>query len=114
MLTSRIGSSATTVALILAIAWLPAHAAAQNLPLRDVPTSYSPAGTRVSPQDGFARQQRSAAPTPRDADGHPDLSGNWVANFANAIGEPGLRRKGAFEADQSAMQRGAQWYKPLY
>jgi hypothetical protein len=103
-----------TVALIVAIAWLPAHAAAQNLPLRDVPTSYSPAGKRVSPQDGFARQQRSTAPTPRDGEGHPDLSGNWGPNFPNPIGEPGLRRKGAFEADQSAMQRGAQWNKPLY
>jgi len=103
-----------TVALIVAIAWLPAPAAAQNLPLRDVPTSYSPAGKRVSPQDGFALQQRSSAPTPRDAEGHPDLSGNWGANFPNPIGEAGLRRKGAFEADQSAMQRGAQWNKPLY
>ena len=27
---------------------------------------------------------------------------------------PGLRRPGGFEADQSAMQRGAQWNKPLY
>jgi len=85
-----------------------------NLPLRDAQTSYSPAGKRVSPQDGFAMQQHSTAPTPRDADGHPDLSGNWGANFPNPIGAPGLRRKGAFEADQSAMQRGAQWNKPLY
>jgi len=112
---NRIGSSAAaTSALIVAIAWIPAQAAAQNLPLRDRPASYSPAGKRVSPQDGFAMQQRSAAPTPRDAEGHPDLSGNWGANFPNAIGEAGLRRKGAFEADQSAMQRGAQWNKPLY
>ena len=28
--------------------------------------------------------------------------------------QPGLRRPGGFEADQSAMQRGAQWNKPLY
>ena len=52
--------------------------------------------------------------TPRDADGHPDLTGNWGAGFPNPIGQPGLRRPGGFEADQSAMQRGAQWNKPLY
>jgi len=85
-----------------------------NLPLRDVQTSYSPAGKRVSPQDGFVMQQRSTAPTPRDADGHPDLSGNWGANFPNPIGAPGLRRRGGFEPDQATMQRGAQWNKPLY
>jgi hypothetical protein len=85
-----------------------------NLPLRDVQTSYSPAGKRVSPQDGFVMQQRSTAPTPRDADGHPDLSGNWAANFPNPIGAPGLRRRGGFEPDQASMQRGAQWNKPLY
>lgn len=85
-----------------------------NLPLRDVPTSYAPAGKRVSPQDGFVMQQQPRGETPRDADGHPDLSGNWGAAFPNSIGAPGLRRVGAFEADQSAMQRGAQWNKPIY
>ncbi|MBI4888348.1 MAG: hypothetical protein HY824_14735 [Acidobacteria bacterium] len=77
-------------------------------------TTYRPAGKRVSPQDGFAAMQQSALPTPRDADGHPDLSGNWVANFPNPIGAPGLRMKGTFEPDQAVMQRGAQWNKPLY
>ena len=86
-----------------------------NLPLRDVQTSYRPAGKRVSPQDGFAMQQKPRGDTPRDANGHPDLSGNWGAAFPNPIGVPGgLRRDGAFEADQSAMQRGAQWNKPIY
>ena len=85
-----------------------------NLPLRDVPTSYSPAGSRISPQDGFVMQQHSDAPTPRDGDGHPDLSGNWVVNFPNPIGTPGLRRMGGFEPDQASMQRAAQWNKPLY
>lgn len=123
--------AAGAFALVAAVALSPGHSAAQqpsqvarqlppsaqrtgNLPLRDVQTSYSPAGKRISPQDGFAMQQHSSVPTPRDADGHPDLSGNWGANFPNPIGVPGLRRKGAFEADQSAMQRGAQWNKPLY
>src|SRR5258705_13810750 len=62
-----------------------------NLPLRDVQTSYSPAGKRISPQDGFAMQQHSTAATPRDADGHPDRSGTWGGNFPNPIGAAGLR-----------------------
>ena len=85
-----------------------------NLPLRNVQTSYAPAGTRVSPQDGYAMQMMPAGTTPRDADGHPDLSGNWTGNIPNVFQVPGLRRSGSFEADQSAMQRGAQWNKPLY
>ena len=117
-------------ALAVAVALSTGHSAAQqpqaaqqlppsaqragNLPLRDVQTSYSPAGKRISPQDGFVMQQHPTGATPRDADGHPDLSGNWGANFPSVLGAPGLRRSGAFEADQSAMQRGAQWNKPLY
>jgi len=85
-----------------------------NLPLRNVQTSYAPAGRRVSPQDGYAMQLMPTGQTPRDADGHPDLSGNWTGNIPNVFQMPGLRRSGSFEADQSAMQRGAQWNKPLY
>ena len=85
-----------------------------NLPLRNVQTSYAPAGRRVSPQDGYAMQMMPSGPTPRDAEGHPDLSGNWGGNIPNVFQMPGLRRNGAFEADQSALQRGAQWNKPLY
>ncbi len=85
-----------------------------NLPLRNVQCSYSPCGKRVSPQDGAIMQIKPNGQTPRDADGHPDLTGNWGAGFPNPIGQPGLRRPGGFEADQSAMQRGAQWNKPLY
>lgn len=76
--------------------------------------TYRPIGKRVSPQDGFAAQQHSTVPTPRDADGHPDLSGNWGANFSNPIGQPGLRARGTFEPDQATKQRAAQWNKPLY
>jgi hypothetical protein len=85
-----------------------------NLPLRNVQTSYAPVGKRVSPQDGYATQLMPTGQTPRDADGHPDLSGNWTGNIPNVFQMPGLRRSGSFEADQSAMQRGAQWNKPLY
>jgi hypothetical protein len=87
---------------------------APNLPLRNVPVSYKPAGRRVSPQDGYARQMAPVGTTPRDADGHPDLSGNWTGNIPNVFMVPGLRRPGGFEADQSSMQRAAQWNKPLY
>src|SRR5258705_791357 len=92
----------------------PSTQQAANLPLRDVATSYTPAGARVSPQDGYPRQIAPNGMTPRDADGHPDLSGNWTGNIPNVFMVPGLRRPGGFEADQSAMQRGAQWNKPLY
>ena len=85
-----------------------------NLPLRTVNCSYSPCGTRVSPQDAYARDLTPNGSTPRDADGHPDLSGNWTGNLGNVFQVPGLRRPGAFEADQSSMQRGAQWNKPMY
>lgn len=121
--------AAAACAAGLVLAATPAHLAAQqaggsqlppaaerkgNLPLRDVQSSYATAGKRVSPQDGFIMQVKPQGMTPRDADGHPDLTGNWGANFPIPFGQPGLRRSGAFEADQSAMQRGAQWNKPLY
>jgi len=92
----------------------PAAMRTGNLPLRNVQTSYAPEGLRVSPQDAYAMQMTPNGPTPRDADGHPDLTGSWIGNYGNPFVVPGLRRNGAFEADQSAMQRGAQWNKPLY
>jgi len=92
----------------------PAAQRAANLPLRNVQCSYAPCGKRVSPQDGLVMQIKPNGMTPRDADGHPDLSGNWGAAFPSPFGAPGLRRTGGFEPDQSAMQRGAQWNKPLY
>jgi hypothetical protein len=80
-----------------------------------VVTTYRPAAKRVSPQDGFAALQHSSAPTPRDADGHPDLTGNWGANFGpSPFGGGGIRKTGTREPDQAVMQRGAQWNKPLY
>jgi len=90
------------------------------VPLSNVPSTFSKYSKRVSPQDGFAMQATmlagaaATAPTPRDADGHPDLSGHWGMAFANPMGQPGLRRIGGFEPDQAAMQRGAQWNKPMY
>jgi len=63
----------------------PAAQRAGNLPLRNVPCSYSPCGKRVSPQDGAIGQIKPNGQTPRDADGHPDLTGNWGAGFPNPI-----------------------------
>src|SRR4029453_17935689 len=51
-----------------------------NLPRRNVQTSSPPAGRRVSAQDGYATQMMPTGQTPRDPDGHPDLSGNWNGN----------------------------------
>jgi hypothetical protein len=92
----------------------PAAQRSGNLPLRNVPCSYPTCGKRVSPQDGLVMQIKPNGMTPRDADGHPDLTGNWAQAAPPQIGQGGLRRPGAFEADQSSMQRGAQWNKPLY
>jgi len=86
-----------------------------NLPLRNANCSYPSCGKRVSPQDGLVWQIKPTGTTPRDADGHPDLTGNWGQATPPQIAQGGrIRRNGAFEADQSAMQRGAQWNKPLY
>jgi hypothetical protein len=92
----------------------PAAQRTRNLPLRTVQCSYAPCGMRVSPQDAYAMQLMPAGETPRDADGHPDLTGTWTGNLGNVFQVPGLRRNGAFEADQSSMQRAAQWNKPMY
>ncbi len=92
----------------------PASQRTKNLPLRTVQCSYEPCGSRVSPQDAYVIQLAPMGETPRDAQGHPDLSGTWTGNLGNVFQVPGLRRNGAFEADQSSMQRGAQWNKPMY
>src|SRR5436190_6285044 len=64
----------------------------RNLPLRTVQCSYEPCGTRVSPQDAYAIQLAPMGETPRDAQGHPDLSGSWTGNLGNVFQVPGLRR----------------------
>ena len=105
---------AQRVAQVNAAQLPPASQRARNLPLRTVQCSYEPCGTRVSPQDAYVIQLAPMGDTPRDAQGHPDLSGSWTGNLGNVFQVPGLRRNGAFEADQSSMQRGAQWNKPMY
>src|SRR5436309_14245044 len=76
-------------------------------------TPYRPPAKRVSPAEGFARQ-KSSLPTPRTADGHPDLTGVWTGGFPSPAGAYGIRRLGTFEPDQATMQRGVAWNKPIY
>jgi len=76
-------------------------------------TAYQPPAKRVSPAQGFARQ-KSSLPTPRAADGHPDLTGVWVGGFPSPAGPYTVRRMGTFEPDQAVMQRGVAWNKPIY
>lgn len=105
---------ATALAMAAMVATPSAQQMAETIPLHGGTSTYKPAGKRISPQDGLARTVRSNAPTPRDADGHPDLTGQWGANFPSPMGTPGLLAVGRFEPDQAVMQRGAQWNKPLY
>ncbi len=107
--------SVGALAVFLAVNAQVSRPAAQQLtPQPQVTTTYRPIGKRVSPQDGFTAGQHSSVPTPRDADGHPDLTGNWGANFPSPFGPTGMRKSGTREPDQAVMQRGAQWNKPLY
>lgn len=86
-----------------------------TLPLNDALSTYRPVGKRVSPQDGFAIQHsESTVPTPRDANGHPDMTAMWGAAFPSPLGSTERRKLGSFEPDQAVMQRAAQWNKPLY
>ncbi len=113
---ARSGSACVIVAAVAAvhIAGQQPGAALTASGERPLVTTYRPVGKRVSPQDGIVTQVRSSAATPRDENGRPDLSGNWAPNFPSPLGTPGLRGRGLFEPDQTVMQRGAQWNKPLY
>src|SRR6266550_9114913 len=99
-------SGAAAVAMVIAIAGHVSQVSAQGAP-------YQPPAKRVSPAEGFARQ-KSSLPTPRAADGHPDLTGIWTGGFPSPAGPYTVRRMGTFEPDQATMQRGAAWNKPIY
>lgn len=95
-------------ALLVVLALAVVHPAAQQQ------APYRPPVKRVSPADDFARQ-KSSLQTPRDADGHPDLTGLWNGGFVSPLGPASfLRYPGTAEPDQAVMQRGSQWNKPLY
>ena len=69
---------------------------------------------RISPSEGFLAQQKSTAPTPRMADGKPDMNGVWNGPNPTVPGGGGLRQLGAFESDQGALQRAFFWNRPVY
>jgi hypothetical protein len=104
--------------LILALAFaapsLPAVAQTPELP---VPDNYHPPKKRISPFSAYATALEAypdaKKPTPRMPDGRPDLNGAW-GNFVTAAGIGGLRRPGTYEPDQTVLQRGSGWEKPLY
>ena len=99
-------SGAAAVAMAIAVAGHVSRVSAQEV-------AYQPPAKRMSPAEGFARQ-KSAVPTPRAADGHPDLTGVWGGGFSSPAGPYTVRRMGTFEPDQAVMQRGAAWNKPIY
>src|SRR5437870_12787960 len=88
-------------------------AAACISPVSAQTPSYQPPPKRISPAQGFARQ-KSSLPTPRAADGHPDLTGIWMGGFPSPAGPYTIRRMGTFEPDQAVLQRGVAWNKPIY
>ncbi len=117
---SKLGCPHSGFALVLAVALagaaIPAAAAQQPTvvwPNMQSPQDYKPPAKRVSPGVGFA-QVTSTAPTPRRADGKPDLTGNWGGTPPSPAGPGGLRRLGTFETDQITLQRAAGWNKPIY
>jgi hypothetical protein len=85
---------------------VPAEAQAQAIPARR---------KRITPSEGFLAQQKPTVPTPRLANGKPDMTGAW-----NAIVNPHasfgfvIRFPGSLESDQGALQRAFGWNKPLY
>jgi hypothetical protein len=118
---SRIRLVASAAALVVAA--LAAGEAAAQVPAAitqstAAPADYRPPKKRVSPFSAYADAQKNTnplakKPTPRTADGHPDLSGMW-AGIPSAGGIGGIRQDGAFEPDQSALQRASGWDKPIY
>jgi hypothetical protein len=75
---------------------------------------YHPPAKRVSPADGLVATAKSAAPTPRRPDGHPDLTGMWEGQIPSPAGRYGNRSLATLEPDQATMQRGNAWSKPIY
>ena len=75
---------------------------------------WTPPAKRILPSDGFLGQVHPNGATPRLADGHPDLNGNWGGGFPNPAGPGGLRKMGTFEPDQMVLQRSAYLNRPIY
>ncbi len=75
---------------------------------------WAPPARRIDPADAFFQQAKSSLPTPRLADGHPDLNGQWNGGFSSPAEPYALRRRGTFEPDQFVLQKGSYRNKPIY
>jgi hypothetical protein len=73
-----------------------------------------PPAKRVSPLDGLLAQIKPDGSTPRLSNGRPDLTGIWGGNFPTAAGPYAYRNLETIESDQTVMERGNLWNKPIY
>ena len=69
---------------------------------------------RITPSEGFLAQQKTSEPTPRLANGKPDMNGMWNGPNPTVPSIFAIRFPGSLESDQGAMQRAFGWNKPLY
>ena len=75
----------------------PAKAAAKKTgptPEQLANPNYHPPAKRVPPSLGYLDSIKPTGDTPRMADGHPDLSGMWNANFPSPAGASRRTRPG--------------------
>ena len=75
---------------------------------------WTPPAKRIMPYDAFLAQVKPNGTTPRMADGHPDLTGNWAGGFPNPAGPGHVRHMGTGEPDQMVLQRSAYLDRPIY
>ena len=73
-----------------------------------------PGPKRIDPSAGILKQYKGTGTVPRDAAGHPDLTGLYGTGYPSPAGPYGRRGNDTFEPDQAVMQRGSAWNKPLY
>ena len=110
---------ASAAAVLIVAGAAPAELTAQPAGQTQVvdPSTYHPTKKRISPFAAYAAAQQTnplgKLPTPRTADGKPDLTGFW-GSIPSLAGPGGIRIDGSFEPDQAALQRASGWEKPLY
>ncbi len=75
---------------------------------------YKPPSKRIAPGTALALVTKSDLPTPRRADGKPDLTGAWPGLPRSRMPPAQQRHPGTTESDQMVAQRGSGWNKPHY